>query len=48
MADSSTRSGVDMTITVTEFPRLHEIKISGNKKMKRDKIKENLPSSRAA
>jgi outer membrane protein insertion porin family len=42
IADSSTRRGVVVTINVREFPRLHEIKISGNKKFKRNKIKENL------
>ncbi len=36
------RNGVDVTIAVKEYPKLHALKITGNKKIKSKKIKESL------
>ena len=36
------RGGVKITIVVTEFPKLRALKITGNHKIKRKKIQENL------
>jgi outer membrane protein insertion porin family len=36
------RDGVALTIAVTEFPKLRNLKFSGNKKIKRDKFEEAM------
>ncbi|OGC94709.1 MAG: outer membrane protein assembly factor BamA [candidate division Zixibacteria bacterium RBG_16_53_22] len=36
------RDGVALTIVVTEFPKLRKMTFSGNKKIKKDKLEENM------
>ncbi|MFO7892040.1 MAG: outer membrane protein assembly factor BamA [bacterium] len=40
--DSSTQKGVYLTIKVEEYPRLEKIIIEGNKKIKKEKLEEEL------
>jgi outer membrane protein insertion porin family len=36
------RDGVTLTIVVTEYPKLRNLKFSGNRKIKRDKLEESM------
>jgi len=40
--DAKTPQGVFLTIQVKEYPRLEELKITGNKKLKKDEIEKEL------